>query len=91
MNSAVINFKTDPKTKKALQQYAKELGTTTSSLLNANIRQMLRSRKVILTDSLEPNAELEKVLRAVEDDIKHNRIGPPMNREEALDHLRSMM
>ena len=72
MKSTVINFKTDAKTKRELHKYAKELGVTTSSLLNAHIRQMLRTRTVVLTDQLEPTPYLEEVMRRVEEDIKHN-------------------
>ena len=87
--NAVINIKTDPATKRDLQALAKELGLSVSTLINADIRRLLRERKIELDASLTPTPYLEKIMREAEEDIKHNRnISGPFETVDALfDHL----
>lgn len=93
MSKVAIRFETDEKTKRALQAYAKKLGTTPSKLLNKQIHELLAARQPAESEVLEPNDELIEIMERVEEDIKHgyrNMTGP-LNKEEALEHLRSMM
>ena len=91
MNSVILNVKTDPATKKATQEFAQTLGISVSALMNAQLRQMLRDRTVVLTDALEPTPYLEKIMRRVEKDLKSGRnISPPMTVDQALEHLRAL-
>lgn len=46
MQTAVINFKTEPNVKKKAQQVAKDLGFSLSSLLNAFLKQLIRDRTI---------------------------------------------
>ncbi|MBI1857174.1 hypothetical protein HYS01_02785 [Candidatus Saccharibacteria bacterium] len=91
MNTSVISIKTDPKTKKELQGFAESLGMTVSGLINAQVRQMLRDRKVVLTDTLEPTPYLENIMRQTEKDLKTGKnISKPMTPDELFDHLASL-
>ncbi|MGH7868628.1 MAG: hypothetical protein ACREP9_13620 [Candidatus Dormibacteraceae bacterium] len=73
MNTVVLNIKTDPQIKQQLQIFAAELGVPVSVIMNAQIKQMLRDRKVVLSTELEPTPYLEKIMRQVENDIKASR------------------
>ncbi len=88
-NNIIINVKTDPKTKKEVQEFAHSLGLTVSGLINAQLRQMLRDRRVVLTDELEPTPYLEKIIRQVEKDLKTGRniSGPFKTADEMFAHL----
>lgn len=89
MTNAVINFKTDPVIKHQVQEFAAELGVPVSTIMNAQIKQMLRDRKVVLTTELTPTPYLEKILRQVEKDMKSGKNMSPEfgNPEDLLAYL----
>lgn len=93
MNTAMVNFKVDPKIKKDAQVVAKSLGFSLSSVLNAYLRNLVRTRTVEFSDDvrLEPTAYLKRALRQSEKDIKEGRVisfSPP---SEALSYLDRMI
>lgn len=93
MNTTVVNFKTDAKIKRGAQAVARDLGFSLSSLLNAYLRNLVRTRLVAFTDDvrLEPTAYLKRALRQSEKDIKEGRVisfSPP---SEALSYLDTMI
>lgn len=91
MSKNVINFKTDAETKRELKQFAAELGMPMTAIINAQIKQMLRSRTVTLTTDLKPTPYLEKILIQAEEDIKAGRnMTGPMGGEEAVAYLNSL-
>ena len=73
MNKVVVNIKVDPETKKAAQALANDLGLTLSSLVNAQLRQLVNRRQLVL-DAPYPNrpispkleAELDQVYKEIE-------------------------
>jgi len=91
MNTAILNIKTDPETKEQLKAFASNLGLPVSTLLNAQIRQMLRTRKVEFEVSLEPTPYLKKIIKEVESD---NQIGrnfvQTTNRTELVKLLKTL-
>ncbi len=91
MSKTIINIKTDAKTKRELKQFAAELGMPMTAIINAQIKQMLRSRTVTLTTDLKPTPYLEKILLDVEEDLKTGKnITRTNSLEEALAHLDSL-
>jgi len=46
MNTAVINIKTQPEVKAKAQEIAKEIGVSLSSLLNAYLKQFIKTNGV---------------------------------------------
>ncbi|MBI2592488.1 hypothetical protein HYW36_03375 [Candidatus Saccharibacteria bacterium] len=87
----ILNIRTDPQTKQQIQEFAAELGVPVSVIMNAQIKQMLRDRKVVLSTELEPTPYLEKIMREVEADLKTGKnITRTNSLEEALDHLNSL-
>ena len=49
MNTALINIKTDPVIKKQAQEMANSLGLSLSSIINAYLRQFIRTKTLHLT------------------------------------------
>jgi addiction module RelB/DinJ family antitoxin len=86
MNTAVINFKTDPKVKKKAQKVASELGFSLSSLLNGYIRHLIKTKTVYFTaKSEEPSEYLIEVLKESEADRKAGEVSPSFdNAEDAI-------
>jgi len=89
MGKTILNIKTDPDTKQQLKEFAAELGVPVSAIMNAQIKQMLRDRKIVLSTELEPTPYLEKIMRQVEADLKTGRnISPTFSSaEEMFEHL----
>jgi hemerythrin-like domain-containing protein len=56
--------------------------------MNAQIKQMLRDRKVVLSTELEPTPYLIKVMEQVEEDLKTGKnMTKVMNIKEAIAYL----
>jgi antitoxin component of RelBE/YafQ-DinJ toxin-antitoxin module len=89
MNTAVLNIKTDPKIKQQLKIFAAQMGLPVSALVNAQIRQMLRSGEVHLTSSLEPTPYLEKIMLEADEDIKKGKNLSPVfdSVDDMFEHL----
>ena len=87
--TTVIHLKADKEVKENAQKAAKDLGLTLSDVINAALRNFIRTREVIFSDIPQMTPELEKRLEKVEDDIKHNRNLSPAfkNMDEAIDYL----
>ena len=79
----------DEKTRRELKDFATQIGIPASSLVNAGIRQMLRSREVTFTTALEPTPYLQKIIKEAEADYKAGRNirGPFDTAEEMIADL----
>ena len=69
----VIHIKTDPEVKENVQKIAQELGLSLSDVVNASLRNFIRTREVIFSDIPRMTPEFEKLLGPIEEDIKNNR------------------
>lgn len=76
MNTAVINIKTDKIVKKQAQDVAAQLGLNLSSVINAYLRQFVRTRKVELNLDEKPSKYLIRQLKQAEKDIKVGNVSP---------------
>lgn len=82
----VIHIKTDKEVKENAQRAASDLGLTLSDVINASLRNFIRTRKVIFSDTPVMTPELEKLLDGVEEDIKYNRnLSGPFSTPEEID------
>ena len=91
MNTAILNIKTDPETKLKLKSFAAEVGLPVSALMNAQIKQMLRSGKIELNIASEPTPYLATLIKEAESDYKAGKnIVTTETDAETLDYLRSL-
>lgn len=90
--TTVIHIKADREVKKNAQRAARELGLTLTDVINASLRNFIRTREIIFSDTPVMTPELEKLLDKVEDDIKRNRNLSPAFKtaKEANDYLKSL-
>ena len=65
----VINIKTDKEIKEKAQKLAHELGVPLSTLVNAYLRQFIRTREFSFSLAYSMSPELEKIIDEVEKDI----------------------
>lgn len=87
MNTTVINFKTDTKIKRGAQAVARDLGFSLSSLLNAYLRNLIRTRKVEFSDDvhLELTPWAKRMLKQSEKDTKAGFVSPTFsNADDAI-------
>jgi len=87
----VIHIKADKEVKENAARLARDLGLNLSDVINASLRNFIRTREVIFSDTPQMTPELEEYLEKVEDDIKHNRNLSPRfaSAEEAIGWLKS--
>ena len=75
MNTAVVNVKVDPRVKKEAQRLAENLGLSLSGLINAYLKQIIRTKTVSFSASAEePSEYLIKSLKESKEDIKAGRV-----------------
>ena len=88
MNTAVIITKTDPQVKRKAQKIAKEIGVSLSSLINAYLKQLVRTRRVEFDLEEEPSDYLIKAIRRSEKNIREGKVSPAFKTgKEAVDWL----
>lgn len=74
MNNAIINIKTDPKTKKEAQQVAAELGVSLSSLITMTLRNVIRTKRLDISLIPEERASQDEIV-AIEKGLSEYRSG----------------
>ena len=80
MNKVAVNFKTDAATKVAAQSLAADLGLTLSALINAQLKQLIQQRQVLLQapyPTLPVSRKLAKQLDEVEKEVAAGQVSRP--------------
>lgn len=74
------------------QEQQKDLGLSLSDVINAALRNFIRTREVIFSNTPQMTPELEKFLDKVDEDIKHKRnlVSPFYSAKEANKYLDSL-
>jgi len=85
----LINIKADKAVKEHAQKLAEELGLSLSAVVNAQLKQFIRSRSMYLSAVPRMSPALKSLLEMVERDIKagKNFSGPFSSPEEIAGHL----
>lgn len=82
----VIHIKADREVKENAQRAAAALGLSLSDVINASLRNFIRTREVIFSDVPTMTPEFERLLGRVEEDIKHNRnLSPAFKNAKEMD------
>jgi len=81
----MINIKADAAVKREAQQLARKLGLSLSDVLNASLRNFIRTREVRVSDIPEMTTELERMIAVAERDLRSGRnVSPPLKSGNAL-------
>ena len=82
----VIHIKADREVKESAQQIAEELGLSLSAVMNAQLRQFIRSRELYASTIPHMSPELERLLADVEHDIRRKKnLSPAFTSAERMD------
>ncbi len=88
MQTAVINFTAEEKTKQEAQRVAQKMGISLSTVLNNYLKYFVRTKKVVFSvDDEVPNKYLANALKQSEEDVKAGRITTFKTGKEALNYL----
>ena len=88
MQSAVINFTTEEKTKQIAQKVAKKMGISLSMVLNNYLKHFVKTKAIVFsTEDETPNQYLINALRESEEDVKAGRVIRFKTSKEELDYL----
>ena len=68
-----MNIRMDEDTRRKLKDFSSQIGIPATSLVNASIKQMLRSHQATFTTDLEPTPYLEKLIKEAEADYRAGR------------------
>lgn len=86
MMKTVIYVKTDPEVKENARKAAISLGLSLSDVINASLRNFIRTREVYFSDVPIMTKELERLLGKVEKDIKKGKnLSPSFNNGKEMD------
>ena len=85
----MINIKADKEVKESAQELARELGMPLSTVINAFLKDFIRSRSIAFSSIPKMTPYLEEVLGSVENDIKDNKNMSPgfNNADDAMAYL----
>ena len=82
----VINIKADREVKLSAQKLAKELGLSLSAVVNAYLKQFVRTKAVNFSIAPQMSPELENLLGRVEYDIERGKnLSPAMTSANDVD------
>ena len=84
-NTAVINIRTDAKIKSKAQAVTEKLGLSLSAVINAYLRQLIRTKSVSFSLSEEPTEYLLETLRNSKKDIKKGFVSPAFDNVKDAD------
>lgn len=92
MYTAVINVKTHPEVKAQAKKIASELGFSLSSLVNAYLKQLIKTKTVVFsTASEEPSEYMITMLKQAEKEIKNGDVVSFSSSEEELRYLDNLV
>jgi len=83
MNTAVINIKTQPETKAKAQEIARQIGVSLSSLLNAYLKQFIKTKTVTFNaDDEILNKRTLAIMKQAEENRKQGKGSPIFDNAE---------
>lgn len=87
MKTTVLNVRTDPKVKKEAARVAESLGFTLSSLMNAYLRNLIKTKSVNFSESYEPTPYLKRAIKESEKDYKEGKFISFEKAQDAIKYL----
>lgn len=85
----LLTVKTDKSLKQAAQETAAELGFSLGTLVNALLRQFVRTKEVNFSASYTPTPYLKAIIEEVEKERAEGHLSKPLPLDEFLAELNS--
>lgn len=92
MPKTIINIRTEKEVKITVQKLAKDLGLSLSDVMNAALRNFIRSREVYFSNIPQMTPEFERLLGGIEKDIEAKKNLSPAfdSADQAMKYLNSL-
>lgn len=88
MQTAAIYIRTEPETKRQAQKVAKEIGMSLSGLVNASLKQIIKTKKLELYAKEEPSEYFKRTLAKARKNRREGKGSPIFHTgEEAVKWL----
>mgnify|MGYP000344747228 FL=1 len=82
---SVINIKTDKRIKENAQKIAKDIGLSLSDVINASLRNFIRTREVYFSTIPRMTPEFERLVGKINKDIKKKKnLSPSFSSSEKI-------
>lgn len=82
-----INIKTEKEIKENAQKIAKEMGISLSDVINASLRNFIRTREVYFSAVPRMTPEFEKILGGIDKNIEEgNNLSPTLSSPEEINN-----
>ena len=82
---SVINIKTDKRIKENAQKIAKDIGLSLSDVVNASLRNFIRTREVYFSAIPRMAPEFERLVGKIDKDIKEKKnLSPSLSSSEKI-------
>ena len=87
----IINIKTDKSVKEAAREVALELGVPLGTIINAYLKQFIRSREIYLSSAPTMTLELERIIEIARHDYEEKKNISPVfsSAKDAIAYLES--
>ena len=87
----MINIKTDKEVKEGAQGVAREMGIPLSTIINAYLKEFIRTREVRLVAPLKMTPNLERIIAIAKKDYKNKKNISPIfsSAQDAIKYLHS--
>jgi addiction module RelB/DinJ family antitoxin len=86
----ILNIKTDKSLKLQAQKTAEEFGIPLGTIMNAFLRQFVRSKEISLDLSYQPTKQLIDTVQEAQEDFKKGNISGPFTETEFITHLKKL-
>ena len=92
MAKTIINIKTEKEVKENAQKLARDLGLSLSDVINASLRNFVRSREVYFSYIPQMTPEFERFVGTIEKDLKKKKNLSPAfdSAEKAIEYIDSL-
>jgi addiction module RelB/DinJ family antitoxin len=91
MNNALLSIRTDAKLKKEAAVLADSLGFSLSSLVNAYLRQFVKTKTVHFESSYEPTPYLKRMINQARKEHAEDKSVSFSNSQDAVRYIDSMI
>lgn len=86
----ILNFKTDKSLKLEAQKTAEEFGIPLGTIMNAFLRQFVRTKEISFDLAYQPTQYLADIIKEAENDSGKNLAGVPLTENEFTKHLKKL-
>lgn len=86
----ILNIKTDKSLKLKAQKTAEEFGIPLGTIMNAFLRQFVRTKEISLNLSYHPTKHLVDTIAEAHEDLKKGTHSGPFTETELITHLKKL-